>query len=218
MIRQRVPSQALQERVYKVLKQRMVDCDMLPGEVASAENLTAEFKTSRTPVREALLRLQREHLVVIYPRQGTFVAQISLKDIHEIYQIRLLIEPRVARMACRNIEAAELRRFGQVFSGLDTASVSFKEWFKHDREFHDFIMHACGNWQLSQLYAVIMDQNQRMRVLAGRAPARMEATTREHLEILAALLERDEERIERAMTAHIVASREAVLRMEGFIQ
>jgi DNA-binding GntR family transcriptional regulator len=218
MIHQLVPSQALQERVYRELKQRIVDCDMLPGEVVSEESLTDEFKTSRTPVREALLRLQREQLVVIYPRQGTFVSQISLKDIHEIYQIRLLIEPRVARMACRNIEAADIVRFRDDFSGLDTASVPFKEWFRHDREFHDFIMQACDNWHLAQMYSMIMDQNQRMRVLAGRVPARMAATTLEHIEILAALLGRDEDRLEKAMAAHVAASKEAVLRMEGFIQ
>ena len=212
-----VKKEALQEQVYRKIKERIISCEMLPGSVVSEENLASEFGTSRTPIREALLRLQREHLIDIYPRQGTFVSPISLQDIYEIYQIRLLIEPRIARIASRRMDRGVLERFLQLFSSQDMKTISFKEWFQYDRDLHDYIVECTHNRHLIEIYRVVMDQNQRMRILAGRLPKRIESTNEEHIAILKALLSQDEERIEQVMSAHILASRDAVLKLEGYI-
>jgi DNA-binding GntR family transcriptional regulator len=212
------PIQALQEKVYFRLKESIINCGMMPGSVISEERLALEFGTSRTPIREALLRLQRENLVVIFPRQGTFVSQISLKDIHEIYQIRLIIEPRVARSSGGNMDPAVLERFRNYFGIPDEGTGSFGTWFQHDRDFHSYIIDSCGNRHLSQMDASIMDQNQRMRILSGKIPQRIQDTNSEHVEIVDALLARNEDRIESLMTAHILASRNAALKIEDFLQ
>jgi DNA-binding GntR family transcriptional regulator len=191
---------------------------MLPGSVISEDHLAGEFGTSRTPIREALLRLQRENLVVIFPRQGTFVSQISVKDIYEIFHIRLIIEPRVARSAGKNMDPGALEGFRNFFHTIDTQTCSFKEWFRHDRDFHSYIIESSDNRHLIRMYSSIMDQNQRMRVLAGKLPRRIPDTNQEHAEIVDALLSRDEERIERVMSAHILASRDAALKIDDFIQ
>lgn len=212
-----VPVQALQEKVYLQLKERIVNCEMLPGAVISEDLLAGEFGTSRTPIREALLRLQRENLVVIYPRQGTFVSQISLKDIYEIYQIRLIIEPKVARISCRSMDPAVLERFRDLFDGLDVNTCSYGEWFRHDRDLHGYIVDCAGNRHLKLMYGTIMDQNQRMRILAGKIPMRISDTNKEHGEIVNALLSKDEDRIEQVMCSHVLASRDAALRIDGYV-
>ena len=212
------PIQALQEKVYLRIKESIINCDMMPGSVISEERLALESGTSRTPIREALLRLQRENLVVIFPRQGTFVSQISLRDIHDIFQIRLVIEPRVARSAGANMDPAILEGFRNFFGTIDAGAGSFTSWFQQDRDFHSYIIDSCGNRHLTQMYASIMDQNQRMRILAGKIPQRIQDTNLEHAEIVDALLSRDEDRIERLMTAHILASRNAALKIEDFMQ
>ncbi len=209
--------QALQEKVYSHLKDRIVNCEMLPGAVISEEILAGEFGTSRTPIREALLRLQKENLVVIFPRQGTFVSQISLKDIHEIYQIRLFMEPKVARIACRSMDPQVLEGFRRRFSGGGMNSSAPLEWFRHDRELHGYIIECAGNRHLKMIYGSVIDQNQRMRILAGRLPLRISDTNEEHASIVDALLSKDEDRVEKAMQAHILASRDAVLRIDGFV-
>ncbi len=211
------PVQALQEKVYHRLKERIVNCEMLPGAVISEDLLAGEFGTSRTPIREAFLRLQRENLVVIFPRQGTFVSQISLKDIYEIYQIRLIIEPKVARIACRSMETAVLQGFREWFLTVDMGSCSFREWFKYDRELHGYIIECSDNRHLKLMYGSIMDQNQRMRVLAGKVPMRISDTNREHVAIVDALLSKDEDRVEKVMYTHVLASRDAALRIDGFL-
>ncbi len=209
--------EALQEQVYRRIKERIITCEMLPGSVVSEELLASEFGTSRTPIREALLRLQREHLIDIYPRQGTFVSPISLQDIYEIYQIRLLLEPRIARISSRRMEREVLNRFLHLFTTVDMGSISFKDWFQYDRDLHDYIVECSHNKHLIEMYRVVMDQNQRMRILAGRLPKRIESTNEEHIAIIQALLSQDEEKIEQVMSAHILASRDAVLKLEGFI-
>ncbi|MCX7786086.1 MAG: GntR family transcriptional regulator [Spirochaetes bacterium] len=209
--------EALQEQVYRRIKERIITCEMLPGSVVSEDMLASEFGTSRTPIREALLRLQREHLIDIYPRQGTFVSSISLQDIYEVYQIRLLLEPRIARISSRRMDRDVLNRFLHLFTTMDIGSISFKDWFQYDRDLHDYIVECTQNKHLIEMYRVVMDQNQRMRILAGRLPKRIESTNEEHIAIIHALLSQDEERIEQVMSAHILASRDAVLKLEGFI-
>ncbi|MFQ3620225.1 MAG: GntR family transcriptional regulator [Spirochaetales bacterium] len=213
----RLKREALQEQVYRKIKERIITCEMLPGTVVYEDQLSLEFGTSRTPIREALLRLQREHLIDIYPRQGTFVSPISLQDIYEIYQIRLLLEPRMARIASRQMDSKVLEQFLELFAHMNILQLSFKEWFQKDRELHDYIIESTRNRHLIELYRVVMDQNQRMRILAGRIPKRIESTNKEHMAILEALLTKDEDKIEQVMAAHIIASRDAVLTLEGYI-
>lgn len=216
-VKEQAPVQALQEVVYVGLKERIVNCEMLPGSVISEDRLASEFGISRTPVREALLRLQRENLVDIFPRQGTFVSQISLKDIYEVFQIRLIIEPRVARAVGKNLDAGILENFRRTFASIDFRGSSFKEWFRHDRDFHSYIIEKSDNRRLVQMYSSIMDQNLRMRILAGTVPHRIPDTNQEHENIVDALLSQDEDRIEKVMSDHILASRDAALKIEGFL-
>ncbi|MDR1932822.1 MAG: GntR family transcriptional regulator [Spirochaetales bacterium] len=209
-------TQPLQEKVYTLIKDEIVNCGMSPGSVICEDVLVEKFGTSRTPIREALLRLQRERLVDIFPRQGTFVSQISLKDIYEIYQLRLIIEPQVIKISCRNLDPAVLSEFRDFFTRLETQECPYAEWFRQDRELHSYIVDSSGNRQLQQMYATIMDQNLRMRILAGKIPSRMRDTNHEHLAILDALLAKDEEKAEQVMASHILSSRAGVLRLEGF--
>ncbi|MDR3200362.1 MAG: GntR family transcriptional regulator [Spirochaetales bacterium] len=211
-----VSTQPLQEKVYTLIKEEIVNCEMAPGSVISEDVLVEKFGTSRTPIREALLRLQRERLVEIFPRQGTFVSQISLKDIYEIYQLRLIIEPQVVKISCHSLDPEVLLKFRDFFLKLDSTECPYNEWFRQDRELHSYIVDASGNRHLQQMYATIMDQNLRMRILAGKIPSRMRETNHEHLAILDALLAKDDSKAEEVMASHILSSRNGALRLEGF--
>jgi DNA-binding GntR family transcriptional regulator len=204
----------LQERVYALIKEEIVNCKMLPGSVISEDTLIEKYKTSRTPIREALLKLQREGLVDIFPRQGTFVSQISLKDIYDIYQLRLILEPQVIKIVCRSLDAAALAKFRDFFVSLENRECSRAEWFSQDREMHCYIMNASGNSHLRDIFASIMDQNMRMRIIAGKIPSRMRDTNHEHIGILDALLAGDTEKAAELMGTHIISSRNAALKLE----
>ncbi|MDR1626052.1 MAG: GntR family transcriptional regulator [Spirochaetia bacterium] len=204
----------LQEKVYNIIKEDIVNCEMAPGSVICEDVLVEKFGTSRTPIREALLRLQRERLVDIFPRQGTFVSQICLKDIYEIYQLRLIIEPQVVKIACRDLDSEVLGNFRDFFTHRAMGDCPYAEWFRQDRELHSYIVACSGNGYLQQIYAAIMDQNLRMRILAGKIPDRMRATNHEHIALLDALLAKDADKAEKVMASHIVSSRDGALRLE----
>jgi DNA-binding GntR family transcriptional regulator len=208
-----MPTRGHLERVYEELKRRIVLCELAPGSVVLEDALAAEFGTSRTPIREALLHLRRDSLVVIYPRRGTFVSQIAPRDVHEVFQIRQIVEPRVARLGCRAMGAAELARYREGFLRSDAGEDSFVAWCELDRDFHSALIASVDNRTLSELYATIMDRTQRLRILSGRLPMRMPVSNREHVEIIDALLARDEERVERLLSDHLAGARDACLRL-----
>jgi DNA-binding GntR family transcriptional regulator len=208
--------QPLQERAYKVLKEAIVSCKMPPGSIISEDALVEKFRTSRTPIREALLRLQKEGFVEIFPHQGTFVSQISLKDIYEIYQFRLIIESQMIKISRRNLEKTVLERFRNFFIEFETREFSIAEWVKTDRDMHCYIVEASGNDYLRGIYATIMDLIQRMRITSGKMPHRMKETNREHVIILDALLAGEDDKAAELMAAHITSSRDAVLELEDF--
>jgi DNA-binding GntR family transcriptional regulator len=207
----------LQERVFSLLKREIVNCERLPGSVICEEELVEKFRTSRTPIREALLKLQREGLVEIFPRQGTFVSEISLKDIYEIYQLRLIIEPQVIKIACHNLDAGSLTAYRNFFIGLETRECTSAEWFRMDRELHCYIVSGSGNKHLRKIFDTIMDQNLRIRMIAGKITSRIQSTTREHINILDALLAGDAGKAAELVTAHITASRDAALKLESLL-
>ena len=205
-----------QDYIYTTIKERIINCEIAPGEIIIENSFASEFGTSRTPVREALLRLQRDRLVVIYPRQGTFASQISLKDVYEIYDIRLLIEPAVAAQVAPTIDIEKIEEFRRQFTDRALAESSYKHWFYLDRRFHDFLIESTGNETLKRSYQDIMDQHLRVRILAGKLPARADHTNDEHIKILDAFVSRNAHAAEEQMREHILASREAAIKLDRY--
>ena len=206
----------LQDSIYATIKERIIDGEIPPGGLIVESSLSEEFGTSRTPIREALLRLQRDRLVTIFPRQGTFASQISLKSVYEIFEIRLMIEPAVARQICPTVDLEKIEEFRIKFSDQSLAESSYKTWFYMDRRFHDFLIESSENETLIRTYQDIMDLHLRVRILAGKSPSRASHTNSEHLRILDAFARRDADTAESFMRSHIIASREAAVKLDRF--
>lgn len=203
-----------QEEIYASIKERIINCEIPPGGLIVENSLAAEFGTSRTPIREALLRLQRDGLVQIFPRRGTFTTQISLKEVEEIFDIRLMIEPQIIERVAATIDLEKVDEFRRQFSDPKLASVSYRKWFYLDRRFHEFLVEATGNATLISSYLAIMDKHLRVRIMIGKLPSRAEMTNDEHLRILDALTARDGKAAAEWMREHIVASREAAFKLD----
>lgn len=212
------PSPGNQERIYQAVKARIVNCEMLPGETVYEDRISREFGTSRTPVREALLKLRNDNLVSIIPRKGTFVTHITVQDVYEIYQIRQLIEPGVAVMVRDDVDAARLQEFAAVLERKTAYTELPSEWFTLDRQFHTYLVECTRNRTLQELYEGIMNHQQRISILASRLPHRIENTVIEHRNIVEALQRRDARQIERAVKSHIMAAWEASLRIEQLVR
>lgn len=192
---------SLTEQAYQVLKQRIQDCEYMPGQPLSEKGLCEALDCGRTPVREALLALRGEGLVEIFPRKGIRVAGFSHERISEIYQIRKLIEPTVCVKYCLRFDKAALLDFDRRFASLDRADD--RAYYQLDTDFHRWLVAAAENRTLDAFFAGLMEVQYRFGVYSARVgTAEKRDYYTEHHEIIEALLAEDLSRIERALVSH----------------
>ena len=98
----------LRDKIYKTIKERITNGTYAPGQPLDEKKIIEELQTSRTPFREAINALSEEGLVEVYPYRGIFVRDLSVKDIADGFDIRLLLEPRVLELACQRISPAKI--------------------------------------------------------------------------------------------------------------
>jgi GntR family transcriptional regulator, rspAB operon transcriptional repressor len=203
----------LTERVYCVLKERILSQEIELGARLRDEELAAQLGVSRTPVREALMRLNREGLVDIVPRSGTMVRVFSESDVEDIYDVRIALESLSARRAAKNLKPEHLRRLRQMHERAETAfrRRDFHPLLEFDRELHRLIVEASGNRKLQTIMATINDFVSLFRNLGAKLPAHRGFNYR-HREIMQALARRDSEATACALGEHIEGAKEQLLR------
>lgn len=209
--RKRIP---LKEKSYNLIKQKIIKCEIMPGEQILEAEIAEELGISRTPVREALLRLSEEKLVTIYPRKGIIASPITIKDIHEVFEIREIVETQIAKTACNNMSKDYLidlkRRFENAEFNLDRENAT--KYFELDLEFHKYIVKSGNNERLIKFTNQIYDLDYRIRVMSTLQVEDIEKRSRpEHFAIIDALISKDINKIERTVREHINSSKETAL-------
>lgn len=141
------------EYATDVLRDRLIVLDIAPGSPINDDAVGRELGIGRTPVREALKRLESEHLVATFPRRGTFAAPVDLTDLAGITEIRVLLEPLAAARAARfaSGEARErMRELAATLEALDLGTVRAADLMRHDLDVHRSIYAASGNRHLEE--------------------------------------------------------------------
>lgn len=192
-------------RIYELLRERIVGGDMLPGAAVSEKELADLYRVSRTPVREALLRLADERLIDIFPQRGTFVSHIDVGALRDGMVIREALERVAVRRAAAQVTDADIAELRLVLD-RQQASERARDWpgfHAEDEEFHRRIAILSGHpnlWRVARQEKVQID---RCRVLHLPISGRREMVMEEHRAILAALAARDPEAADRAMAEHL---------------
>ena len=209
---------SLRDIAYEQLKERIIDCTYAPDSMINEEGLQSEFGVSRTPIREALIMLEHEGLVKIMPKKGVRIVRMTLKDVHDVFEVRKLIEPYILRQYGQGLSRqcinAMLRRHGELLEALEHGP---EEKFKKqvnalDCELHGMLIDSARNPFFSNLQQVIFAQNSRLRVLsAEEVKGRLVRTVQEHLELLHALREGDMECAAERMVSHLIESEKAAV-------
>lgn len=183
----------LRDLVFEALKEAILSQKLRPGERLLENELADELGVSRTPIREAIRRLEQEGLVVMLPRKGAYVAGISLKDIHEVYEIRAALEALALELAAKYItdeELAELALQVEEEEALTDAG-RLNEIIFIDSSFHDLIYQYARNNKLTQFVDILQEQFKRFRALPLGTSARSNTALEEHQQILVALKNHD---------------------------
>ncbi len=201
-----MPAERLSERAYRLIKEKIVTLALPPAQVIDEQSLMRDLGLGRTPIREALLMLAKEGLVVILPRRGTIVSDVRLTDLQKIFELRLVLEGYCARLAAQRITAAQLSEMEAVLCGLDEAADGDPRLLMDvDRRFHELLYRAAGNEYLEQALTSLYALSLRLWHLALERTAGAWDAVRTHIEDLEALKARDGERAERLIRDHIEA-------------
>lgn len=195
----------LRELVCENIRQAIIDGTFSPGERLMEIQLADEMGVSRTPVREAIRKLELEGFVVMIPRRGTYVADISIKDITEIYEIRTCLDVLAAGLAAERITDEELETLnGYLLEiGQHVANMDMEKIVAVDTAFHDVLYTASRN---ERLRSIINNLREQMTSIRGRSmsyPGRLIETMDEHRILVDSIASRNVERAQHAARVHI---------------
>jgi GntR family transcriptional regulator, rspAB operon transcriptional repressor len=207
-----IPADSLHERVYQKIKSDILLGLYHPGEKLDVNGLAGQYGVSRTPVRDALHVLQREGLVEVLPRVGYFTSRITIKDIEDVFQLRLIVETASAELAAARISVeglAYLERLGSRYVAGDVQS--YREFLAENREFHHRVALASGNRLLAQVVDGLLNQMQRMLVLRLDLRDNADEMLAEHGRLLSALRARDSAGARELMADALRNAQEAVM-------
>ncbi|MFV1877650.1 GntR family transcriptional regulator [Nioella sp.] len=207
--------QRLAPQAYERILDLILSGKTPPGDLLNERALAEMFDMSRTPIRDALLMLESEGLLVRRGRRGLQVKQMRLEDLIDALQIRLLLEPAVARMTAGNVDRDALQtlstRFQELLESADKTNGGVNREMARtlDNQLHGLISDAAGNAQLSSIILTLRRQTQIFDIKS--LPERAQDTCREHLDIIDALLAGDGDSASAAMARHIDGVRESII-------
>ena len=190
---------------YAKIKQRILDNEYAPGVAVLEQVLADDLGVSRTPVREALVRLMQEGLVEVVPRHGMRVLPLSPRDMSEIYQIMIGLELMATELlAQRKPSKQEIKPLVAACRDMEQAlnRDDLNEWAKADERFHRSLVQLCGNKRLASMVMSVWEQSHRARMFTLRLRPKPVDSTREHREVVDAILSGDVGRARELYRAH----------------
>lgn len=200
------------DRIYLALKEQIFAFALLPGDRFSETEVAERMQASRTPVREALYRLQKEGFVEVQFRSGWQVRPFDFEYFEDLYDVRIVLEEAAVQRLCDGEQQhpafAELLAFWLVPPDQrlsDGAEVS-----RQDERFHNQLIVASGNRQMAQIHWEISEKIRIIRRLDFTQAPRVEATYNEHGAILRAIVRRRTDEAKRLLRSHIAASKAEV--------
>ena len=203
----------LTERAYERIRRDIISCAIAPGSEVSEAQLCSQYKLGKAGVRVALTKLSHDGLVRAIPRRGYMVMPVTLQDIQDVFELRLMLEPTAARMAAGKVNTQQLRGYDEICrAGYQPGDAkSTTRLLDANKAFHVAIAQATGNARLAVAIEHLLDQMTRLLHLGlglRKAPQEMQ---HEHKSLIKALARGDGEAAERISREQIEASRNMVL-------
>lgn len=193
------------EAAFEKIKEAIIKGHFKPGEKLVEQTLAQEMGVSRTPVREAIRRLEAEGFVVSIPRKGVVVSRADKEEIVQLYSIRAELEGLAARWAIENADEDDIQKLDEAISRMEEAAASgdLDGVVQSNTLFHDAIAQASKSRILCTLLKTLQDNIQRFRFQSLHLPGRPEAALAEHKEIVAAIKEKKTEEADRLLKEHL---------------
>ncbi len=197
----------LGDRAYYAIREAILRLELRPGEALLETQLAAELNTSKTPIRQALSRLEQTGLVVSTPYKGYTVSELTLRDAWEILQLRSVLEGLAAQEACDILTDVDLLSLTQLLDQQQTYldQGELESCAESGHSFHRILMDKAGNSRLTLMINILNDQFHRIRLLSSQIPGRLPRSLAEHQGILDVLLAKDGALAAQRMRDHLIA-------------
>lgn len=203
----------LRDVVFNTLRQAILTGELKPGERLMEIHLANKLGVSRTPIREAIRKLELEGLVTMIPRRGAEVAQITEKSMNDVLEVRRAMDALCAELACERITDQETEQLRQACVAFETAvkTKEVKKIAQADVELHDIIVQATGNQRLVQLINNLSEQMYRYRFEYIKDASQHQRLIEEHRVIYESILKKDRETASQAARVHIDNQKKAII-------
>jgi DNA-binding GntR family transcriptional regulator len=203
----------LREVVFDVLRTAITSGSLPPGERLMENQLAEQLRVSRTPVREAIRKLEQEGFVVMVPRRGTYVADISIRDINEVFEIRTALEVLAAGLAAARMTEDDLEKLerllveiGQLIEQDDTSKL-----VEADCRFHEILYSASYNRTLANIINNLREKITPYRLISYSYPGRAKISLEEHRRLVEALAQRSPALAEQVARKHMEKAEQTLL-------
>ncbi|AWN35858.1 GntR family transcriptional regulator [Methylobacterium radiodurans] len=207
---------SLVDDAYAAMKRAIQDSSFAPGYQASEQEIALRLGMSRTPVHEAVIRLQEDGLVRVLPRRGVLICALAPEDMREIYDVIIAIEGRAAELlaalpkAERMSVAAELAGFTETMAKAWTEG-DLPTWGQADASFHRTLVEGAENGRMTRILQTINDQSHRARMLTLKLRRELGASVAEHRAIIDAIRQGDPATAQACVHDHRVRARDELL-------
>lgn len=196
---------SMSEKVYIKIKNDILDNKLKPGEKLIEENLAEELNVSRTPVREALKQLDQDGLITYYPRRGSVVSQISIKDAQELYEVREALEGLAIKLICLNIDTQSLKILEDLVASMEEATLrnDYEKVKLLHSQWTEAILSLTKNDLLKSYLMSVTKNLGRLRKISLYEPEQSIDAYKETKDILRAIINNDSDESERLARLHV---------------
>jgi DNA-binding GntR family transcriptional regulator len=216
-VRQVRQTETVNAQVLDALRAAVITGELPPGTLHSVQTLATQLGVSRTPVREALIKLAQQGMVRFERNRGVRVLQTSLHDLEEVFALRLLLEVPATRRACQQIDDTtrrELRKLYQAMERSARAGDEYRMW-EHDRRFHRVLLQASGNLRLAEYVDGLRDMVLHRGVSTAGHSRSLDEIVVEHRAVLDRVEAGDAEGAAEAMRRHVLKTAELLIAQEA---
>jgi DNA-binding GntR family transcriptional regulator len=203
--------QSLADKAYHAIRDLIVSLELAPGSVIDERSLVARLGMSRTPVREALMRLARERLVEVYPRRGMFVTGVDVRELSRLSEVREVLEPEAARLAAERATDADREELAALLEEIDGHGEA--GLMNLDERIHRAVYRAAHNDLLAQTLEQYYVLARRIWSIAGERADDLVDAVEAHAALLEAILDEDGPRAAEAMRGHVINFEQAMHRV-----
>jgi len=203
----------LEDQIYKIIKDKIIWHEIKMGERIIDKKLAEELGVSRSMIRQALTILAKEELLIMIPRNGFYVKEITRKEIEEIYNIRKILEANATELAVPKITSGDIAALEEVFRNAkgDLEKDEVKSFIETDIELHKLMVDNCGNEYLKKTINEYNDKYAFYRVVDLSRVERAKESYFEHYEIFKAVKEKKAKFSAELMTKHIENAKNIIL-------